>query len=356
MFKNKNKGIVLLFCFLLVFQIGYAQLGGTTSFAFLETANNARFAAIGGQNYSVIAQDPSAFLSNPALLSDTSKNYFGLQYGAMPSKVKFLNASFNTKYKRLPIGLAIRKMAYGTLDGYDEGGNPTGSFSAADYAITIGSNYQSGPFKIGANINYLASAIQNYKAKAVSFDIGGLFKHPTRDFTIALVVRNTGFGIQNYSPSSKVYLPFNLGFGLSYKLEHMPLRFSLTSHNWQRWDVTYLDPNKIGQLDASGNQIKENKTFFDSFARHFVIGGEFVFSKAFNFRFGYNHLINRELKLENSVKGAGFTYGFMLKVKGIEFAYSKANYNAAGGTNFVGINMALKRFFEKKIVAGAINQ
>jgi hypothetical protein len=345
---NSISWIIVLF-FVLNTSIGYAQLGGGSAFAMLELPSNARTAGIGGQHYTIRAQDPSLFLSNPALLSDTSKNYFGFQYGAMPSQVNYLNASFNTTYKKLPIGFAVRRIAYGTMDAYDDGGNPTGTFAPSDYAITAGTAYQTGPFRLGANLHFLGSNIEQYSANAIAFDLGALFIHPTRDFTIAVTARNTGFALSNYTTNSTLRLPFNLGFGMTYKLEHMPLRFSLTSHNWQRFDITYLDPNKIGELDASGNEVKEQKTFFDNFARHFVIGGEFLLGKAFNVRVGYNHLINRELKLEDRARRAGWSYGFMVKIKGLEIAYSRAIYSVAGGTNFVGVNMALNRFFKKTV-------
>jgi len=350
MLNKANKVFGLLAICLLLWQTNtYGQLGGSSSFALLEAPSNARLAGIGGQHYTIRAQDPSLFLSNPALLSDTSKNYFGFQYGAMPSQVNYLNASFNTKYKKLPIGFAVRRIAYGTMDAYDDGGNPTGTFSPSDYAITAGTAYQTGPFRLGANVHFLGSSIEQYQANALAFDLGALFIHPKRDFTIGITARNTGFALSNYTANSTLRLPFNLGFGLTYKLEHMPLRFSITSHNWQRFDITYLDPNKIGKLDASGNEVKEEKTFFDNFARHFVIGGEFVLTKSFNARVGYNHLINRELRLEDRARRAGWSFGFMIKIKGLEVAYSRAIYSVAGGTNFVGVNMALNRFFKKTV-------
>jgi hypothetical protein len=350
MYNKANRFLGFLALCLFAWQTSsFAQIGGGSSFALLEAPSNARLAGIGGQHYTIRAQDPSLFLSNPALLSDTSKNYFGFQYGAMPSQVNYLNASFNTTYKKLPIGFAIRRIAYGTMDAYDDGGNPTGTFSPSDYAITAGTAYQTGVIRLGANINFLGSSIEQYQANALSFDLGALFIHPKRDFTIGITARNAGFALANYTSNSTLRLPFNLGFGLTYKLEHMPLRFSITSHNWQRFDITYLDPNKIGELDASGNEVKEEKTFFDNFARHFVIGGEFVLSKSFNVRVGYNHLINRELRLEDRARRAGWSFGFMVKIKGLEVAYSRAIYSVAGGTNFVGVNMALNRFFKKTV-------
>ena len=50
-------------------------------------------------------------------------------------------------------------------------------------------------------------------------------------------------------------------------------------------------------------------------------------------------MLRQELKLEDAAGGAGFSFGFMFKVKRFEFAYSRALYHVAGGSNTFQINM-----------------
>ncbi|HSI90363.1 MAG TPA: hypothetical protein VK927_04560, partial [Adhaeribacter sp.] len=83
--------------------------------------------------------------------------------------------------------------------------------------------------------------------------------------------------------------------------------------------------------------------------RHFVVGGEFMFSPNFNVRFGYNHLRRRELRTENKAGGAGLSVGAMIRIKGFELDYSRAYYHVSGGANYFTVSTSLSRFLKKNL-------
>jgi hypothetical protein len=111
----------------------------------------------------------------------------------------------------------------------------------------------------------------------------------------------------------------------------------------QQPDLVYLDTT--GQ--ARNNQPL-GKSLGDKIARHLVLGGELLLSKNLNLRLGYNHLRRKELRLENAPGAAGFSAGFLLRLKGFQLDYARAFYHQSGGSNFFTVGTDLGRFFKKK--------
>ena len=73
-----------------------------------------------------------------------------------------------------------------------------------------------------------------------------------------------------------------------------------------------------------------------------------IIHENFQLRIGYNHLLRQELKLETASGGAGFSFGFMLKIKKFEFSYGRALYHTAGGSNVLQLNTDLSGWVKKK--------
>ena len=57
-----------------------AQLGGSTTFEYLNLPNNARSIALGGQNITSSGQDVNMFTANPALLVDSVADKVSFSY------------------------------------------------------------------------------------------------------------------------------------------------------------------------------------------------------------------------------------------------------------------------------------
>src|SRR5690606_14986020 len=190
--------------------------------------------------------------------------------------------------------------------------------------------------------------IAGQSAVAGLADVGGIFKHPEHDFQVGLVLRNVGYQFKAYPGAERAPMPFDAQLGMSYKLQHMPLRFSITAHRLYEWDIVYLDPSKkSNQLDINNEEVKEKKTAGDQFLRHFVFGGEFLLSQNFNLRFGYNHLRRRELRQEEKSGGAGFSFGGTLRIKSFEIAFTKSYYHVAGSTTYLALGTNLNSLFGK---------
>jgi hypothetical protein len=328
------KSIVVVFLFLLSFSIVHAQLGGNTNFSFVESPISARIGAVGGVNVSLRDKDVSMASSNPALACDTIhlQSSFSFQPFYADIKKSSLMGAYALKKDATVFG-GIHYIDYGSIDKYDPSGNSLGTFNPNDYTVMLGVAQRKGVFSLGITSKYAHSQIDSYKASALLFDFGGVFTHPKRNWNIGLTMKNIGFVLSKYTTSTDFTTPFDIQLGTSYKFDHVPLRISLTAHHLHQWDIVYNDPAINYTLNLDGTKtIKETK-FSDKLLRHFVIGAEFLLTKNFHFRSGYNFLLRREMKLVSNSKMTGFSWGFMLRTRKFEVAFTRMYYHPLGGTN-----------------------
>jgi len=335
--------LVLIVCLSLCWQSANAQLGGSRAFEYLNLPNNARMAALGGVNITSGWYDPAQVSSNPALLNDT------MQHQLVISRLGYLADISNTSLTYVtPIkdygtwAFHLDYLNYGNIQSFDEAGFLNGDFSVNEYAFSVANSQTFGPFSVGANLKLAVSDLASFQASAMLLDVGGTFLHPEKDLTIGFAIKNIGFLLSDYTEENNSQLPTDIQLGVSYKPEFMPFRFSVMARNLVRSDVTFFDPSTnslFGQNNEPG--------FGEDIFRRLVFGAELMASPNFQLRFGYNHLLRQELKLENASGGAGFSFGFMFKVKRFEFAYSRALYHTVGGSNTLQMNLNLDGVINK---------
>lgn len=334
----KMRYFILIFCSF--YLISNAQVGGKFAFNTLNLASNARVAGIGGDNISVLDNDPNLYFHNPALLNKTMLHRVGVNFS--PHMAGIFNTAqcyaFNVKKLGL-FGLGAQVLNYGTAKRTDENGVEQGRIQAYDMVLQATHARTLGNFTLGASFKLIGSHIAGYNTFGTGIDLGAMFKHPKRDFTIGITVRNIGFG--------KNALPINALIGMSYKLEHMPLRFSLTIHHLNNWKIAYIDPSAVVSYDINNNPIRDTANALSEIPRHLIFGGEFLLSKGFNIRVGYNHMRRAELKPSESSILSGFTLGFMLKVKSFELAYTRAFFHPSDGIDMLSLIWSLDNFIKK---------
>lgn len=328
-----------------------AQIGGRRNFEFLQVPGNARLAGVGRVNVSLHHGDPNVLWQNPALIDSSASRKFGFNYTPYFADIKNTHLAYVHDVPKIgTFGAGLNYMAYGSFEQTDPSGQVQGTFIANDFAFTLSYAHRIKYFRMGINLKFIGSQIEAYNSSALAVDIGGAFVHPKYDWTIGLVFKNIGVVLSDYNDFTQSRLPFEVQLGTSFKPKYMPFRFSLTLQQIQQFDITYLDPLQDVTFDANGNTVPREKNFGDNLLRHFVIGGELLPDKPFSIRLGYNHLINRELREEGASRFNGFSYGFRIKVKGQEFAFSRASYHAAGGRNFISLYLDFNRVLKKRVV------
>lgn len=337
---------LLSICFTLTAQ---AQVGGQRGFSFLELPANAKLAALGGTNVSSFGHDVNMVAANPALLNPEMNKQLSLSYVGYLGDISQNNLAYAFNYKKIgQFAVGLNYLNYGDFVQRDATGLEEGTFSVNDYTLTLSHARQSDAFTLGVTTKLAVSSIAGNKAVGLLADVGGMFRHPEQDLTVGLVFKNVGYQVKPFDEGERTSMPFDAQLGVSYKPEHMPVRLSVTAHHLYQFDIVYLDPNAKGKLDENGNEIKEEKSFGDKLARHFVAGAEFIFSQNFQLRAGYNHLRRKELSLENKGGGAGFSLGAMLRVRSFELNYASAFYHPSGGSHYVTVSTNTGAFLKKK--------
>ncbi|WP_448520378.1 type IX secretion system protein PorQ [Rhodoflexus sp.] len=326
-----------------------AQTGGGQSFSFLQLPPNARTVAQGGVQVASVGADPSLWLSNPALNTDSANHQAALQFQSLSGQALHTSLAYVLplrKHQRLGIGLQY--IGYGQFEGFDATGAATGNFTAAEYVLSLNYAHTIAPFTLGATLKVAGSSIATFNSTAVLADAGALFQHPRQDFRVGLTVRNLGFAVSNYTDASDWKMPFDAQLGVSFKPEKMPLRFSLTA--WQlapSGDIVYNDPTRFAGFDANGNPLTYTTTGLQKLTRRLVAGGELVLHPNFQLRTGYNVLHRQELGLRQRRALSGFSFGMFLKIKTIEFNYSYQVRHVAGGISAFGIVADMRRLQPK---------
>lgn len=329
----------------LIATISLAQKGGTQAYSFLNLPNSARVAAMGYNFVAIADADLSIGLNNPSLISNEMHNDISLNFVDNYSDINYGFASYSSTFEKLgSFAASIQYIDYGKFKRTDETGQELGEFSGNEFAPVIGWGRRlDSSFSIGANIKGIYSSFENYNSFGLAVDVAGSYINENHGFVLSLVARNIGMQITQINPGDREPLPAEVQLGLSKKLRHLPFRYSILITNLQKWDLTYTDPAD-DNIDPFTGEVKEKSKIgdiADKALRHIVIGGEFLPTKNFSVRFGYNYQRRQEMKLESKRSTVGLSWGFGFRVSKLNFSYARSAYHVSGSPNIfsLGINL-----------------
>lgn len=328
-----------------------AQVGGRHVHEFLNLTPAARIAGLGGVNISTRDYDANFGWQNPALLNDSMHQQVSISLVNYLADITYGYTSYAHSIKGVAdFHAGVHYVNYGKFIEADEYGNQLGTFRASDIAIVVGAARQFYLFRGGVNLKFINSSVSGFRShSALAMDIGGLYESDNGLFSAGMVFKNIGFNLGNYQlpDGSSAPLPFESQIGITGRLRHLPLRFSFTATNLQNPRLIYKDPNPEPQYDLSGNLIEPKGQGFDNLFRHFVFGGEFLLSKGFNIRAGYNHLRRAELRSVNRGGLSGFSFGAGIRISKFRLDYSLVNFHAIGSTHNFSISSNIGSFKKK---------
>lgn len=327
-----------------------AQIGGTSTYRFLNLPNSPRVAALGSNSVAIADNDLSVGLNNPSLINAEMHNSVSLNFVDYFSDINYGFASYSRTYDNIgSFAASMQYINYGRFDYTDETGiipEDAGEFSAGEFALVLGWGRRlDSLFSIGANFKTIYSAFETYNSFGLGVDVSGTY-HARSGFTASLMARNIGRQLTTYTSGNTEALPFEIQFGISKRLEHLPFRYSLLLTNLQKWDLTYYDPSEDNVDPFTGEVQTKSKAgeFADKAMRHVVIGGEFLPTKNFSVRVGYNYQRRQEMKIESKGGAVGFSWGFGLRVSKFNFSYARSAYHLSGSPNYLSIAFNLSDF------------
>lgn len=315
----------------------WAQMGGRNVYNFLNISYSSRLTALGGNLISVHDDDPTLLMMNPSFINPRTHNSLALDFTDYFTNSDCASAMYSYSFPKAgSFALEMRHVGYGQFQGTDETGMETGNFLAGDYALTLGWGRELSPnFSIGASLKMVFCDYEQYNSFGLAVDVAGSYFNPDKRLSLTLLAKNIGSEIKPFTPGNYEYLPFDLQFAMSQRLEHLPVRYHISLHSLYRWNMNYYGKdNPFLQTNAlDGTLIYPTKIsqFFDNFFRHFVFGIEIEPSKYFSLQLAYNHNVHQEMKVLARSSMAGFSYGFMINVRSIQFGFARIHY-APGAT------------------------
>lgn len=295
---------------------------GVGSFGYLDLPYSSRLGALGGSQVSHSDGELASAMCNPALLTAQTDKVLSLSYAYYGLATNFASVAYGHNWGYNYFAAGVHYLDYGRFDYRDEWGMGEGAtFSARDilidviYARQLHSNW-----RVGVSLKPMMSFYETYSSFALGADVGIHYQTSDSLFHLGLSLQNIGWQLKGFyndmGYERREALPINLQLGLDYHLPHAPLRFYLTLHHLQKWDLSYTD-------QVSDKEVK----WIDKLFRHAIIGVEIVpKNNKFYLTAAYNHRRNRDLTIANQMSMAGFSFGAGITQPKFRLGVSMAQY------------------------------
>ena len=310
------KNIVFTLFLLLFSSLSWSQ-ESQTEYNFLRLPLSAHAAALGGENISIIEDDPALTFSNPALAASVSDMTIGLSYMNYMQGANYMGASFTKaiKEKSTIVG-GIQYMNYGKIKEVDENNVQSGEFSAGEIAISAVFAYELARNLVGGiTAKFITSYIGDYSSMAVGVELGLNWYVPESEWSVSVAAKNLGGQVKAYEEDFGK-MPFDLRLGVSKTFEGLPIRLSFTLVDLTHYDYRFIN--------------------------HLNLGAEILLSQNIWIGGGYNFRKTDEMKIgtgdDESAHGAGFCLGGGVNLERFKINAAYGKYHAS--SNSILLNLA----------------
>lgn len=287
-------------------------------FNFLSLPASSHAMAVGGQNISLIEDDPSLVFQNPALASTVSSNTLGLNFLTYMRGNKSGSATFTrAQGERGTWGLGAQFVGYGKIHETNEAGEMQGSSVPLDVAVSGLYSYAfNHRWAGGATGKLIYSSYAGYTSFAMAVDLGLNYYLEESDFSLSFVAANLGGQLKAFHDVHE-RLPFSLNAGFTKRMGHAPIRWNLTLVDLTHWSKKYF--YNAGKDPSFGKILMS----------HVNVGVEILPTDKFWIGLGWNFRRAYELKAAGSSKLAGLTAGAGLNIKKLCLGISYAKYHVS---------------------------
>lgn len=300
--------------------VGYAQ-ESQTAYNFLRLPVSAHAAALGGDNITIIEDDPSLMFSNPALLSSVSDKSINLNFMTYMAGATTASASYNRIIKqKATVAVTAQYMDYGKMKEMDANNVQTGEFSAKDIAVSgIFSYMLSDKITGGITAKVINSYIGDYSSWAVGVDLGLNYYDPEREWSVSVVAKNLGGQLNAYDDEYEK-MPLDVQLGVSKRFNALPFRLSATLVDLNHWGYSFLN--------------------------HVVVGADILFSQQIYAAVGYNFRRADEMTTlkgtdEESSHMAGLSFGAGLQLERFKLQLAYGKYHVSSNSLLVNVSYSL---------------
>ena len=332
--------------------IGYCvsgqTLGGSSIYNFLKIPNTPQLAALAGINISQQSNDVGLSFNNPALLRPAMHSQASLAFTAFYAGIGDYQAmaAFRSEKWKTNFAAGVNYVQYGSITETDPAGNIMGQLHPADYVVQLSASRQyEQRWYYGATIKFIHSGYGQYSSSGAALDIGICYADTAHLLQVALVMKNMGANLKAYTGTAAGDLPFDLEAGISKKLAHAPIQFSLTAHHMHQFDLLYNDTafnNSNGYASAPNGKLG-----FDKLFRHFIAAVQVYTGDKVELTAGYNYLRRKELNIGNAGNGLnGFSFGAGVILKKMQLRYAWSYYENNRAFHQFGFSLNLGDYFK----------
>lgn len=280
---------------------------GSSSFDYLLVPHSARAAALGGDNVSLIERDVSLIYHNPAFLVQDMDKTLNFSYLAYVADIGIGNATFAKSIgaKGGAWGAGVQYAGYGGMLETTENNEILGDLSAKDLCANVFyAQNLTERIRGGITGKFFYSDYAHNTAVGLGVDLGLTYNNAEKGFSAGLVGKNIGRQIKAYD-EQLAGLPWDIQLGVTKKLEHAPLRFSLTG-TWKK---------------------------------NAIVGVDVLPSNSFWFGAGYNIKRGSDLSVAEGNRFGGFSAGAGVRVKSFSISCALAQYSISATSFMLSVSM-----------------
>ena len=296
-----------------------AQEGGDV-FSFLRLPTSSHANALGGHTASLIERDPSLVFHNPALLGGEMDGMINLNYMNYISDIHVGSAIYTKNFReRSAWGIGAIYFSYGTMKEVSGENIILGSFAPLNVSINAFYSYDlSDKWRGGISFKMLYANFAEYSSYGIAVDAGLSYFDPEKELSFGIALKNMGAQLKTYD-ARREKLPWDIQLGITRKMDHAPLRISVTAMYLNQWKFSYVDES----LNTTGL----DDSFVQTLAKHLVLGIDFIPSNNFWVGAGFNPKVNMDMKLKGGNGLGGFSFGGGFRVSGFDVSASVTRYH-----------------------------
>ena len=308
--------LMALFCMALSAQESQTQ------YNFLRLPVSAHAAALGGDNISIIEDDPTLTFLNPALLGSVSDKTLNLNFMTYMEGAITGSASFSRVVNEKASWAAMAHyIDYGTMKETDANNIQTGDFSARDIALSGAFSYTLAKNLVGGiTAKFITSYIGQYNSIAVGVDLGINYYNPDNEWSLSAVAKNLGGELKAYDEEYGS-MPLDVQIGATKRLANSPIRLSASLVDLNHWNYKFIN--------------------------HWVVGVDLLLGEQFYLAAGYNFRRANEMKIvandeeKGSSHGAGISLGAGLQLDRFKLNLAYGKYHVSSSSLLINLSYSL---------------
>ena len=293
-----------------------------TQYNFLRLPVSAHAAALGGDNISIIEDDPTLSFLNPALLGSVSDKTLTLNFMTYMEGAITGSASFSKVVNEKASWAALAHyIDYGTMKETDANNIQTGDFSARDIALGGAFSYTLAKNLVGGiTAKFITSYIGQYNSIAVGVDLGINYYNPDNEWSLSAVAKNLGGELKAYDEEYGS-MPIDVQIGATKRLANSPIRLSASLVDLNHWNYKFIN--------------------------HWVVGVDLLLGEQFYLAAGYNFRRANEMKIvandeeKGSSHGAGLSLGAGLQLDRFKLNLAYGIYHVSSSSLLINLSYSL---------------